>query len=230
MLFRPCLFVAALLATAAFVQPAASADWFPPDFRGLPGSVYAVWDLNNPDNPDLADAFNAVPLDGLPLFDIPPIVEISNLEYYSDANVSGWMATDGFGILNFALPNFVDFLPLKNLWVQINYYAPNPNPADPLTFPWVAAVEASDNEQGFLLGEFTGSFDIPQLGYRLETWEVRPNPDFELIQIMVPQGVLVDQVIIDTISTVPEASTMVLCGVSGLVIVGVGALRRRRSA
>jgi hypothetical protein len=230
MLFRPCLLAAALLATVAFVQPAVSADWFPPDFRGLPGSVYALWDLNNPENPDLADAFNAVPLDGLPLYEIPPIVEILNLEFATVGDTSGWLATGDFGILNFCVPNFIDFLPVKDIWVQINYIAPNPNPADPLTFPWVAAVEASDNEVGFVLGEFTGSFNIPQIGYRLETWVVRPNPDFELIQIFVPRGVLVDQVIIDTISTVPEVSTMVLCGVSGFVIAGFGYVRRRRSA
>lgn len=226
MVFRPRLLAAVLLATVAIVQPAASADWFPPDFRGLPGSVFAQWDLDEPSNPDLADAFHAVPLEGYPLFPIPTIVEITNLEWVTIGDVSGWMGLEGGGILNFAVPNFIDPLPLKKLWIQIQYFSPNANPQDPSTFPFVAAVEASDSEAGFVLGDITGWFDIPSI-YRLETWEIRPNPDFELVQIIVPRGVFVDQVTIDTISTVPEISTLVLCGISGVFVAGLDYVRRR---
>ena len=62
---------------------------------------------------------------------------------------------------------------------------------------------------------------------RTELWKIRPNPDYERIVINVPSDTLVDQIVVDTISTVPEPSSVLLAGLS-LAGVGLVALRRRR--
>jgi len=54
-----------------------------------------------------------------------------------------------------------------------------------------------------------------------EDWIIVPNPDWEDIYFSLPQGVIVEQVIIDTIS--PEPGT-----VSLLMIGAMAVLRRRR--
>ena len=68
---------------------------------------------------------------------------------------------------------------------------------------------------------------IPELGYRVESWSITPNPDFELVQIYLPPWIFVDQVVIDTIS-VPEASTLLMRGI-GLMGAGAAVWRRRRA-
>ncbi|MBY0588926.1 hypothetical protein K2X85_17270 [bacterium] len=214
-----------MLALLFFTTSVSAFDLFPAPFRGEPGTVYGFWDFTTPANPALPEAWNIVPLGNYPVFQIPMGVEISsNMVYLNDGNINGWISTPGaFNILNFVIPNFVDFEPVKKLWIQVGYYNFNPNEV----FPFVAAIEANDNEAGFVLGELTGSFTVPSIGYRLETWEIRPNPDFELVQFIVPPWVLVDKVTIDTIS-VPEASSMLLIGMVGLGFGSFYAVRSRR--
>lgn len=198
-------------------------DLFPPDFRGLPGSMTAEWEFATPDNPSYADNFFLTELDGATVFPVYPFAELINLGWTVADGDGGWFGLDGGGIVNIAMPNFIDQLPLKEIWVQIKYVPGGES-------PFVAAVEAFDEEAGQVLGTLNGSIDNTEFGFRIESWQIRPNPDFELIQIWVPANVVVDQVVVDTISTVPEVSTLALCGGS-LVVLTIGArLRSRRRA
>ncbi len=210
--------IALTWAIVVLTQSVSAFDLFPAPFRGEPGSVYAHWDFTTGANPAPVDAFNFVPLGNAPVYTIPFQCEITNFVYFNDNNINGWVSVPGIGhsILNFGVPNFVDFEPVKKLWIQIGYF--NFNQED--LFPFVAAIESNDNEVGFVLGELTGAFNIPSIGYRLETWEIHPNPDFELVQFIVPPWILVDQVTIDTISTVPEASTMTMMSLVGIGLAG----------
>lgn len=213
-----------LCAFVCTLAPAVQADdLFPPDFRGLPGSIKVVWDFETSDNPAPYSELEVVPLPGSPLFPITPTADPLNMVWYSDANVDGWISLPQSSILNFNLPNFIDEEPLKKIWIQINYIPLE----DPQDYPFVVAVEAYDQEAGSVLGQFQGSFALPELGYRAEAWEIYPNPDFELVQIYLQPGILVDQVIIDTVS-IPELSTAVLSGMVVAGAAGFSLLRRRR--
>lgn len=204
------------------INPASADDLFPPDFRGLPGSMTAEWDFGDPANPDYADSFNLTELPGADVFPVYPLAELINLSWTVADGDGGWFGLGGGGIVNIAMPNFIDQLPRKEIWVQIKYV---PGGAS----PYVTAVEAFDEEAGQVLGTLNGSIDNPDFGFRVESWQILPNPDFELIQIYVPAAVTIDQVVVDTISTVPEVSTLALCGGSILVLAVGARLRRRRS-
>ncbi len=219
--------IASALAIAVLTQSVGAFDLFPAPFRGQPGSVYAHWDFTTNASPAPVDVFNLVPLGNAPVYTVPVECEITNFVYFNDGNVNGWVSVpgDGFSILNFSVPNFIDFEPVKNLWIQVGYYNFNQENL----FPFVAAIEANDNEVGFVLGELTSAITVPEIGYRLETWQIRPNPDFELVQFIVPPWILVDQVTIDTISTVPEASTVTMISLVGIGVLG-GTWRRLRAA
>jgi hypothetical protein len=210
--------IASAIVLLSLTQSVLAFDLFPAPFRGQPGSVYAHWDFPTNANPAPVDAFNLVPLGNAPVYTVPVEVEITNFVYFNDGNVNGWVSVpaDDFSILNFSVPNFIDFEPVKQLWIQVGYFNFNQENL----YPFVAAIEANDNEVGFVLGELTGAITVPELGYRLETWEIHPNPDFELVQFIVPPWILVDQVTIDTISTVPEASTLTMMCLVGMGVTG----------
>jgi hypothetical protein len=221
MQFVRSVWTAAIFFVAVAGSPVLAADWFPADFRGEPGSIYALWNFNTPANPSPYDELNIVPLEDFPLFPIIPTADVTNMAWWGAADFAGWISLTEGSILNFNMPNFIDFEPLKKLWIQITYLPL----FDPEDYPFVAAIEANDNEIGFVLGELVGSYTIPQLGYRVESWEITPNPDFELVQIYIPQWVLVDQVIIDT-QSVPELSSAMLFSAASVVLVA-GVYRRR---
>lgn len=221
MQFVRLVFAAALFFAAFAGSPLLAADWFPADFRGEPGSIYALWNFDTSANPSPYDELSIVPLEDFPLFPIIPTADVTNMTWWGATDFAGWISLPGGSILNFNMPNFVDDEPLKKLWIQITYL-PLFNPED---YPFVAAIEANDNDIGFVLGDLIGSYTIPQLGYRVESWEITPNPDFELVQIYIPQWILVDQVIIDT-QSIPELSSAVLFGAASVVLVA-GVFRRR---
>ena len=220
-----CVFAIAVLLSSHSTNALAALDLIPAPFRGQEGTVFASWDFKTPDNPENADLVSFVPLPGATLTQLYPSAELLNLAWIQAGVDGGWYGLPGSiyglpdgGIINISMPNFIDFEPLKELWIQIAYL---PGAAS----PYVAAIEASDNVEGQVFGVLNGAVDYTQDGYRVESWSIVPNPDLEMIQIFVPYAVFVDSVVVDTIS-VPEVPTLALSA-AGLFIAGTLVIRRR---
>lgn len=131
------------------------------------------------------------------------------------------------------IPNWIDTEDFKLIQIQMSiqpqpdFTAPD-GTVTPGLRPHVALISAFDPTgpvSSGLIDVFETLPDINGILQRVETWELRPNPDYETIHIVVPVDTLVDQIVVDTISTsIPEPSTVCLVG---LALAG-GALWRRR--
>ncbi|MFN3167048.1 MAG: PEP-CTERM sorting domain-containing protein [Phycisphaeraceae bacterium] len=228
--FRPSFALGAALVVGS---PALGDDLAPPPWDRLGAPNYttaAEWEflapITFPDTTTVADG-SEVPLIagdgfGFPADpDVLPDFDIAWVPYDGDGGYLGGANGIGDGTLNFRVPNWIDEEPLKIIRVQITY-APAPTGGSPfideiIPFDSTAPIDSIAN---------VGVFDGPIAGdpagrhHRLEIWEIEPNPDFESIRVVVPAGVLVDQVVIDTISTVPEPAS--------LSLLALGALSARR--
>ena len=138
---------------------------------------------------------------------------------YNDGGWQGGIGGTGPGSLNFRIANWIDDEPLKIVWMQMTY-APDPVSGgspfiefiiadDPLP---ITRTEQVSVTEGPISGDALGRW------HKLEVWEIEPNPDFESIQIVVLEGVTVDQVVIDTISTVPEPTGLAMITAAGLLL------------
>lgn len=232
---RTDLLSASVLALCA-PNAALADDLAPPTWPrlGLPNyTTAAEWEFFGPagGSPYIADGVE-VPLivgDGITgLTDVPPQVlpdnDIAWVPYDGDGGYLGGANGISFGTLNFRIANWIDTEPLKIIHAQFTY---DPGPAG--LSPFIEYIIATDPLPiDSVLHTSTTDAPIPgdPLGrwHRVETWEIKPNPDFESIQVIVPEGVLVDQAVIDTISTVPEPSALSLLALGALTVT-----RRRKS-
>jgi hypothetical protein len=147
-----------------------------------------------------------------PLADIPPTLSIDET----------WSA-------NILLPNFIDQLPLKEIWIQVMTE----------TSPDLFAISVAgfdteiDNGNTPIPGEPHG-ISAMQGGFIAHFW-IMPNPDFEVIALRpMPDQLACEQncvppfsaIWIATVSRdIPEPGALALFG---LGLAGLGMLRRRR--
>ena len=76
-------------------------------------------------------------------------------------------------------------------------------------------------------GVFVASDETFEGFHRVEDWDLFPNPDFESLQLTIPVGSFVNQVVIDTISApIPAALPLFL---SSLALLGGLIGKRRRT-
>ena len=219
------LFGAAVLVTAAWiVSPALAHDLTPPPWRDFSHPYYtlSVWDFNTPANPTVPDGHSP----GLPAIvgngGTPPItpsaVMSPNMVY--DNTYGGWFPIDLLpGQIHLYIPNWIDQEPLKLLRVQISYVG------DPAAQPTIDLVTGADNVTTPVVGvpltpplifildpPFNTQFHL------FQDWEMRPNPDYEFIDITVPRDTIVHQIVVDTIS-IPEPASLALLGLGGLAMI-----------
>jgi hypothetical protein len=190
----------AIAAIAAFtINISLADDLNPPAYRGDPLSVYAHWQ-GAPGTPFLLlDNFNAVdnadPLTFLDPLQPPPLV----------------LGPDYL----FELPNFVDDLPIKYMRLQLTWEL---DPAG----PDIIDIFGEDSG-GLVSGNIVYTSPLltvdpaAAIFYQYYDIEFKPNPDLERWFIISPNAPLV-QVVVDTVSTVPEPATMILLGLGGLLI------------
>jgi hypothetical protein len=125
------------------------------------------------------------------------------------------------------LPNFIDQLPLKLMRLQVSWTGSSTTPP---TITDILGFEGGDPPVAGQL-DFSSPvqpFTQPDGGYQYHDLSLRPNPDRETIVLQIPPDVVLDQIVVDTVSTVPEP------GAVALLAAGAGALaismlwRRRR--
>ena len=127
-----------------------------------------------------------------------------------------WVAGPSGGTMNFYVPNWIDLEPLKIIQVQIAFDSPGITGAHPN----VSYVDGFDSQAGSVIGYNIHGTSVGQ-HFRYEEWRMEPNPDWERITLNIPAFVVIDQVVIDTIS-LPEPATFTM------LAVGAGMVMRRR--
>lgn len=244
-----CTVVAAILfvaCTSAFAD-----DFNPPPYRGLQLSYTCEWDTfshftdplgfypdteSNVDDNDPATFFyQGLGSGGLgnTHLDLSPSVP---------ANPTGWAVVPSgadFGLTDLVTPggntfaaqvaNWVDWWPLKHLRVQVAYTDPSGNNPPVITgvSGFTVAAPLGSGPQGSATSETLGGLvggvynDPLYPNYFYEDWVIMPNPDWEQVRFFLPQGTIVDQIVIDTIS-LPEPAGL------GLVGLALLAVRKRR--
>ncbi|MGF1485034.1 MAG: PEP-CTERM sorting domain-containing protein [Opitutales bacterium] len=193
-------------AAAAFLvcQAASADDVRPPDFRGLGLSVFAEWtnvDSVPPDQPIAPTVFEAFPTLENPLYD-----------GFETNLVCTPLGLDTLYLIE--VQNIIDDLPLKLLRLQItteSFTGPAPEPQVFVT-GFDAALLPPDS-----VGVGGGLINVVDVGpappFRqvfVYDFFLEPNPDFEIIEVIVPEEVSIEQVVVDSISIVPEPAVSAL--------------------
>lgn len=202
-------------------------DVAPPWYRGHQLSTYSEWEFNTSPGSfyDIyADVFNFVPgSPSEPLFSNFP----AKAEVDQGANWM-WVPGDGDGgltpapgaagaTIGFKIPNFVDLQPEKLLRIQITYQ---------LATPIITHVEGwfgFGGNVGPIDGFADGGMILSGPIHEYQDWIILPNPSWELIVISVPQGCVLDEVVVDTVS-LPTPGAIALLALGGMC----ATVRRRR--
>ncbi|MEX2169874.1 MAG: hypothetical protein WD851_11235 [Pirellulales bacterium] len=235
--FRPgiAILLAASLLGATNVH---ADDLLPPPWRGQPLTTLTEWEF--------ASAANPTPPDGT----IPsvigdgggggPLASIFGLVQWDPFDGDGaWIGTGtpttlpGQIILD--LPNWIDTEPLKLIQIQMTvqrYIRQNTDGTTELITPHVASIDAFDPTgptSSMLLQVLPELIVDPLNGtfLRTELWKIQPNPDYERIVLNVPVDTLIDQLVIDTISRVPEPAAVIQVAIVVMGIAAATCLRRR---
>lgn len=176
-------------------------DINPPAYRGEPLSVYAHWKAEA-SGLLILDQFQWVD-DNDPSTTLTPFQPIVNFD-------------PGTGGYDFRIPNFIDELPIKYLRLQLTWVG--------TTQPPIAVSGVGYDGGQVYPGAVSAStplvFTQPDGGYQYFDFQFKPNPDFETLQVHLAPDALLVQVVVDSISTVPEPATLGLFGLGGLTLLG----------
>ena len=220
-------FVAALIMVLFSADRAEADDFNPPVWRGDPLTVEAEWDFWGPVTTGISPdgIYNTVGGSGGETLSTYWTHIDGTGPWVADPDGSGpkgagW-AFSGFVI---HLANWIDIEPYKDIRLQLTGYMSNGGEVTFFADPQPDITSSSPPLDAWMMTDSGSSYDdaqdITRAWYDFRLW---PNPDKEDIWFnVVPAGVIIDQVYVDTIST-PEPTTIVLLGLGGLL------LRRRKS-
>ncbi len=177
--------------------PALADDVSPPFYRGLELSVHAEWQnvstvpANQQTAPTVFEAF------ATPQYPLFPGV---------DTQLTCLEELDGF-LYRIEVQNIEDDLPLKFLRIQVTTVSVDP-PVEPaigvIGLDFALSPPDSVAVDGGLVDIVSVSTGSPFREVFVYDFILEPNPDYEIIEIFVPFDVEVDQVVVDSLSTVPE--------------------------
>jgi hypothetical protein len=120
------------------------------------------------------------------------------------------------GAISFTIPDVVDEEPVKFVRVQVTTHNANPSLLE------IGARGATDN--GAPVTDFTDVIKNGGGNKFLFSWEIRPNPDWETFDLVGGTDDIIKQVVVDTLSTIPEPTALAL---AGLGIASLLVLRRK---
>ena len=200
-----------MAAVAAFtVNVTLGDDLNPPSYRGGPLSVHGHWQLDPATNNLVLIAFSSVD-DADPSTTLHPLLPENIVEPQD--------APDGISKeYKLHLPNFIDDLPIKHMRLQLTWaFTP-----DPPTIIDISGVEGTSTVPGTIVSTSPVTPLPPTPPLSLDTFyqyydiEFTPNPDIERWTVVLPPNGLLVQAVADTISTVPEPSTLALLSLGSL--------------
>ncbi|MBU8870132.1 MAG: hypothetical protein KOO60_04565 [Gemmatimonadales bacterium] len=195
------LVVAVSISTSALAD-----DFMPPEFRGDYLTVMAEWDFLTDWGTGDIPADNLVTvgdggdhlLGGAWTHTHDVFDNLNWVEDPSDPQDGVAMSGANGGQLGFYLVNWIDDYQFKHLWIQITYggegvpFVSSVVGPNPLTNSWPDPTYGIPGD--------VGPFEV-DADHRVEYWLLMPNPDREYVYIDIPPFTWVDQVVIDTIST-----------------------------
>jgi hypothetical protein len=229
-----------LVVLGAFASANAE-DFAPPSWANKPLTVWADWDYlgtplpQPPSNDNWATNWgNAGPgpndeqlWAGLQQ-PVAAVLQVDDFEAVED----GWKSLSDDAMLHYNLPNYIDMEPFKWVRVEFTYLDPDATGKTPFvnfieffdpTLP--SDMDSFDPEEAQATMTVWQTPSLPDMkGQIYEDWILVPNPDWEIIAVTVPSGIVLQETFIHTIS-IPEPATLGLLALGGLALI-----RRRRTA
>jgi hypothetical protein len=218
---RTVLVVLGVAILGSLCASASADDFAPPPWRNAPLSVYVEWDFVPPMPPGAFDAGWDADVEiavggshGETLKNFGD--RTSHIDFDLATNWS-WDGQDAItptgqegATMAANVVNWIDNELLKLIRVQVTYAGPQPDIID-------GQVMGYEGE-AMLPASLLRHVDVNPTQY-YEDWRIVPNPDWEQIPFYVPFGTLVDQIVIDTISTPEPASlTLLALGFVGFLL------------
>jgi hypothetical protein len=176
-------------------------DFAPPSYRGNPLSVQAEWQLQLGTN--ILNLTNSNWVD-----DTDPTTTLSPIPFTPSVAPTN-------GVYSFRLPNWVDQLQIKDMRVQLTWEG-NLLPPTNISSQAIDGVNSINGVITFISPVMSDAAGVKAHQYIDFTFQ--PNPDYEWFNVQMQPNSLLTQVVVDTVSTVPEPATMCLLGLGGLLL------------
>ena len=197
---RFVFFLTAAVVMAFSWSVARGDDRTPPSYRGNPLSVNAQW--NFVPGSTILNLTNWSSVD-----DTDPTTYL-----YPSFTPNPQIIPNG-GQYQFQVPNWVDNMPVKYLRLQLAWGGTNQVPFNIFS----QGLDGTNSVFATITG--TSSVIPTSAGfYQYVDLQFLPNPDFERIGFQIPATNYLTQIVVDTVSTVPEPATMALLSLGGLLL------------
>lgn len=199
MRLRTSLLVIAGFAAVA-VTAALADDFNPPPWRGGPLTVAAEWEFLTSNLLDMPPDYMNTVGDGIHDFNTNCFTHahFENCTWQPDPldpNDGRIVTGPEPGRILFFLCNWIDYYPYKYIWVQLTYGGMG----TPFVQEVIAPNPTTNEWPDPLYGQPIDIWGTP--GFMTEHWYLPFNPDREYVNVIVPPFTWLDQVWIDTIST-----------------------------
>jgi len=226
--------LAILLLVLFLITPAAYAeDWNPPPWRGDDLSAKAQWQFEGGDEAVFAPISPTQPVAWWPESGNVPERNASwndsSPTLLVPVNATRKAGGISFGGMHIVMANWLDDEPLKLVRIQIGgIYEPADDPGV-WWEAWQVSAASEELEDWDVLGSEQQSQSSANTFNVSTDLLIRPNPDWEIFSLDgIPDNVVIDQLIVDTVS-IPEPSSFALAGVGALLVGAFVLVRRRRS-
>lgn len=178
-------------------------DLNPPPYRGDPLSVFAEWQFVPGSTILNLTQSNWVD-------DNDPTTVLHPLPFSSP------VAPNNPGHYQFQLPNWLDNMPIKYLRAQLTWMV---NLSAPISIA-SQGLDGTNTVWGQIVYASPVFVDTSQTyAYQYYDLIYLPNPDFERLDIVLQPDSVLTQLVVDTVSTVPEPSSLAMLAIGALSLI-----------